>query len=171
MTLEKEETAGLPLFNSAFETGVRAVVVLDSAFPKSFDRQRLIWFDHLVVHTKDVGGPESLHPPIPSRAQELLVRTKIVERGVGLMRLRGLVTASVETEGLFYSATEAAGPFVEHLSTSYGKRLRTAAEWLFREFGSMSFEELRSVVDTHFDRWSLEFQSLTTRADLGDVPQ
>ena len=43
----------VPLFNSPLETGVRAVVVLDAAFPRCFDLAHLTWFDHLVVHTRD----------------------------------------------------------------------------------------------------------------------
>jgi hypothetical protein len=34
-------TPGVALFNGALETGVRAVVVLDAAFPRSFDLARL----------------------------------------------------------------------------------------------------------------------------------
>ena len=36
----------VPLFNSPLETGVRAVVVLDAAFPRCFDLAHLTWFDH-----------------------------------------------------------------------------------------------------------------------------
>ena len=52
-------------FNSPLETGVRAVAILVAAFPQSFDLQRLLAFEHLLVHTGDVGGPPSLHPPSP----------------------------------------------------------------------------------------------------------
>ena len=59
----------LPLFNSALETGVRALVFLNAAFPRVFDLSQLTWFDHLVVHTADVGGPKSLHPDLPQRIE------------------------------------------------------------------------------------------------------
>ena len=35
------------------------VVVLDAAYPRSFDIAKLTWCDHLVVHTADIDGPSS----------------------------------------------------------------------------------------------------------------
>lgn len=57
-----DEPQNAVLFNSPLETGVRAVVVLNAAYPKAFDLSQVTWFDHLVVHTSDIGGPKSLHP-------------------------------------------------------------------------------------------------------------
>ena len=54
------------LFNSPLETGVRSVVLLHAATPRSFDLTHLTWLDHLVVHTQYLpNGPDSLHPDIP----------------------------------------------------------------------------------------------------------
>jgi|SRR5258708_6684097 hypothetical protein len=68
------EISNVALFNGSLETGMRAIVVLDAAYPRSFDLAWLTWCDHLVVHTADIGGPPSLHPDIPQRTGELLVR-------------------------------------------------------------------------------------------------
>ena len=84
------------LFNSVLETGVRSVVILNAAHPFSFDLLHLTWFDHLVVHTADVGGPESLHPDLPQRSGELLVRRRLVEDGVTMMRRLHLVDRTFE---------------------------------------------------------------------------
>src|ERR1700724_3559144 len=100
-----------PLFNSSLETGVRAVVVLDAAFPRAFDLSQLTWLDHLVVHTADIGGPDSLHPDIPQRTGELLVRRRLVEGGLTLMRRLHLVDTNTTDEGIVYSAREEAAPF------------------------------------------------------------
>lgn len=70
------------LFNSPLETGVRAIVVLNAAYPRAFDVTEIAWFDHLVVHTGDIGGPQSLHPDVPQRSGELLVRRRLVEDGL-----------------------------------------------------------------------------------------
>jgi len=73
------------------ETGVRSVILLDTAYPRSFDLMQLTWLDHLVVHTADIDGPKSLHPNIPQRNGELLVRRSLVEEGLTLMRRKGLL--------------------------------------------------------------------------------
>ncbi len=100
-----------PLFNSPLETGVRAVVALDAAFPRCFDLAHLTWFDHLVVHTGDIGGPTSLHPDIPQRTGELLVRRRLVEDGLNLMRRVHLVEAQITERGIVYQAREEASAF------------------------------------------------------------
>lgn len=51
------------VFNSPLETGVRAVIVLATCYPKALTLDELVALDHLVVHTADIGGPTSLHPP------------------------------------------------------------------------------------------------------------
>ncbi|MDO9714172.1 ABC-three component system middle component 2 [Paracraurococcus lichenis] len=75
-------------FNSALETGVRALAILAEAHPSAYDLQRLLYFDYLVVHSQDADGPESLHPNTPLRNGELLVRRGIIERGLLLLLTR-----------------------------------------------------------------------------------
>ena len=58
-----------PVFNTPFETGVRSVVVLTSAYPAELALDQLTALDHLVVHTGDlIDGPDSLHPAEAARA-------------------------------------------------------------------------------------------------------
>jgi hypothetical protein len=53
-TMTDERRNQLP-FNSALETGIRSVGILVAAYPRAFDLQQLVAFDHLVVHTGDIG--------------------------------------------------------------------------------------------------------------------
>src|SRR5215471_18070829 len=99
------------LFNGALETGVRAVIVLGAAHPRAFDIAKLCWCDHLVVHTSDINGPPSLHPDIPQRTGELLVRRRLVEDGVNLMRRLHLINSATTDSGIVYTATDGASAF------------------------------------------------------------
>ena len=83
----KNEAHECLTFNSPLEAGIRSVGLLVASYPKCFDIQQLVVFDYLVVHTGDINGPESLHPQIPLRSTELLVRRKLVENGLLLMSL------------------------------------------------------------------------------------
>jgi hypothetical protein len=147
-----------PLFNSALETGVRAVVVLDAAYPQAFDLSQLTWLDHLVVHTADIGGPQSLHPDIPQRTGELLVRRRLVEDGLDLMRRLHLVDTDTSEAGIVYTAREEASAFVESLRSSYARELRTRAEWLAGYLNTISRDELAKLVSDRIGRWAVEFQ-------------
>jgi hypothetical protein len=153
-----DEEGQMPLFNSALETGVRAVVILDAAYPKALDLEHLTWCDHLVVHTSDIGGPESLHPDIPQRTGELLVRRRLVDDGVKLMRRLHMIDADVGDAGIRYRASEDAQAFVETLRTEYSADLKRRAVWLAQFINRMSDTSLSQLISTRIDRWAVEFQ-------------
>src|ERR1035438_1081158 len=87
-------------FNSPIETGVRALILLAESYPDQLDLQRLLEFDYILVHTKDVDGPPSIHPALPLRSGELLVRRQLIERGLMLMMSGGLVGRYATPNGL-----------------------------------------------------------------------
>jgi hypothetical protein len=148
----------VPLFNSALETGVRAVVILDAVHPRAFDLTHLTWCDHLVVHTSDVGGPESLHPDIPQRTGELLVRRRLVEDGIKLMRRLHMIDAEVGDRGIAYRASEDASAFVEALRSEYSSELKHRAVWLASFLTKRSDADLAGLIAERIGRWAVEFQ-------------
>jgi len=149
---------GVPLFNGALETGVRAAVVLNAVYPRSFDLSHLTWFDHLVVHTADIGGPPSLHPDIPQRTGELLVRRRLVEDGINLMRRLHLIDAQTTKNGILYQAREDASAFSDSLRSAYGLELKERADWLANYIGNKSEKEVAALIADRIGRWSVEFQ-------------
>ncbi|MES9994008.1 MAG: ABC-three component system middle component 2 [Candidatus Thiodiazotropha sp.] len=151
-----DQDALLP-FNSALETGIRCVGILVAAYPQTLDLQRLVAFDYIVVHTGDVDGPDSLHPSLPMRSAELLVRRQFVERGLLLMISRGLVERHATDEGITYRAGEFADTFLTSLTAPYLKKLRERAAWVVEMFGNLDEESLRETMSGFFDRWIEEF--------------
>ncbi|MCG8466451.1 MAG: hypothetical protein MI750_16610 [Xanthomonadales bacterium] len=147
------------IFNSSLETGVRTLIVLVASHPVSLDLKRLIDFDYLVVHSGDVEGPESLHPPIPMREGEMLVRRNVVESGLMLMMSRGLVERVVTDHGMKYRASDTAMPFINCLTVPYILELRDRADWVIGMFGQCSEAEVNGIISRFFDKWASEFQS------------
>jgi hypothetical protein len=137
------------LFNTPIETGMRALCLLRSAFPNDVSIDRLAVLDHVVVHTGDFGGPESLHPPSPLRVAEPLVRRELVRRGLQLLKARGLVAEVICENGLLWRAADAADPFVECFGTEYNTRLRDCAQWTWSRFGSFSESDLAKFFGDH----------------------
>lgn len=156
--LTRGEESSVPLFNSALETGVRAAVVLDAVYPRAFDLAHLTWFDHLVVHSSDFGGPESLHPDIPQRTGELLVRRRLVEEGLGLMRRLHLIDAKVAAQGIVFRAREEASAFVDSLRSNYGRALRERTLWLAQYLNENDESAIAELIEQHIGRWTVEFQ-------------
>lgn len=147
------------LFNSPLETGVRSVLILNAAYPLGFDLTQLTWLDHLVVHTGDISGPDSLHPDIPQRAGELVVRRSMVEEGLKLMQKLHLIDSKFTNEGILYSASEDSSLFVQLVRTSYGKALKERSEWLVKYVAKQKREKLASLINEKVGRWTIEFQA------------
>jgi hypothetical protein len=160
MAQEVSETdvGRIPLFNSPLETGVRAVIVLDATFPRCFDLAHLTWFDHLVVHTRDIDGPASLHPDIPQRTGELLVRRRLVEEGLNLMRRVHLVDSRVTEHGIVYQAREEAAAFADSLRSDYARALKDRAKWLADYLSRVPDADIEALIARRIDRWAIEFQ-------------
>ena len=147
-------------FNSPLETGLRALAMLVSAYPRSFDLQRLVDFDYIIVHSGDLGGPASMHAPLPSRASELVVRREIVDAGLTLMMSRGLVARLATTDGIQYIATDSASSFLSSLSASYTLQLKDRAEWIASNFAHLGHEQMRAAMRRVSREWSNQFQPI-----------
>lgn len=151
-------SSGIELFNSPLETGVRALVVLNAAYPMMFDLSQLTWLDHLVVHTADIKGPDSLHPDLPHRTGELLVRRHVIEESLILMRRLHLVDVVADDYGIRYQASEEAYPFVELMRSPYAQALKERAKWLAENICTLDAHQLEELVTEKIGRWKVEFQ-------------
>lgn len=153
-------------FNSALETGIRTLAILVAAYPKAHDLHRLVQYDYLTVHSADADGPPSLHPPLPLRSNELLVRRQIVERGLLLIASGGLVRRVSDNLGFLYVAEDAAGAFLSNLRTEYLSGVKERAQWVVDTFDSLTADQLDSVVKRLFEAWTTEFLPVELGAQL-----
>ena len=146
-------------FNSPIETGMRALILLAESYPEQLDLQRILEFDYIMVHTGDVDGPPSIHPALPLRSGELLVRRQLIERGLMLLTSRGLISRHATPNGFMYQAEDDAGPFIDSLSAEYLDDLKNRAVWVVDRFSEMSDQDIRIMLTTVYDQWSREFQT------------
>jgi hypothetical protein len=147
-------------FNGPLEAGIRAVSILGAAYPCTYDLQRLVALDYLLVHTGDIDGPANLHPPTPMHSAELLVRRKLVEQSLLLMMTRNLVVREVTPDGIKYAAGENAATFLTSVSSSYLQALKERASWLVSVLGDLSDDSFKQVMRRFFDKWVEEFQQI-----------
>jgi hypothetical protein len=154
-----EPTQAVQTFNSPIETGIRALILLAESYPKQLDLQRILEFDYLMVHSGDVDGPPSIHPALPLRSGELLVRRQLIERGLLLMISRGLVNRHATQNGFLYQAEDDAGPFLDALMADYLDDLKDRAVWVVDRFSEMSDHDIRVMLTSVYDQWTREFQT------------
>ena len=152
-------TDGIPSpFNSALETGVRTLAILIACYPKAHDLGRLVQYDYLTVHSADADGPPSLHPPLPLRSGELLVRRGLIESGLRLMMSRSLVRRELRVQGVLYAAEDSAASFLDNINSHYVVALRSRADWVAATFDDLSADDLDAIVKRLFEAWTIEFQ-------------
>lgn len=147
-------------FNGPLEAGLRLVTLLGTAYPRAFDLHRLTAFDYLLVHTGDIGGPSSLHPPAPLQSAEMLVRRELLERALMLMMTRDLIEREAHSSGIRYTAGENAAPFMASLESDYLLALKNRAEWLVDELGDLSDDDFRASMREFYSHWVEEFQAV-----------
>lgn len=146
-------------FNSPVEVGVRVLDVLVESYPRALGLGRLVLLDHLVLNTADVDGPESLHPPLPTRIGQLTTKRTSVDRGIRVLLNAGLARAFATADGLTYLADDSSLHFLGMLESGYAARLQERARWVVSEFGDFSEEELRALFRDIFQAWVEEFDS------------
>ena len=145
-------------FNSAIECGLRSLVILEHAFPRDYDLQRLVFYDYLLVHSGDAGGPASIHPATPHRSGEVLVKRHFLEQGLLLMMSRALVLREYDRSGIIYSASDNATPFLDGLESRYVNLLKKRAIWIIEEFDNYNDKDLEQFFHNNLDRWGGEFE-------------
>lgn len=146
-------------FNGPVEIGLRAISILNDAFPSAYSLQRIVIFDYLSVHSDDIsGGPEGLHPQTPHRNGELLVRRNVVQKGLLLYMARGLAVQKFRLNGIVYAATEKTGSFLDVLQSEYIFELRKRTRWLVETFSDMDDDHLNTFICKHLGAWGAEFE-------------
>jgi hypothetical protein len=135
-------------------------MLLSEAYPAHLDLNRLVLLDHGVLHSADLGGPESLHPPLPIRAGELGMKRTTIEQGLQVMIRAGLAEMQVGEEGIQFVASDRAYGFVNLLASEYAAGLHSRAVWVVNHFEDLSEPSLREQMRGIFDTWSEEFEHI-----------
>jgi hypothetical protein len=146
---------------------LRLLFVLNAADGAAFDLQRLVSYDYLLVHSGDVsGGPRSLHPAVPFRGSELLVKRDLVQIGLNQMFARELLVKSFDVSGIAYRSTELTGAFLRLMHTTYADALRERSTWVVSNFRHLNDREFERYMANRIGRWGAEFDRLTAINDL-----
>lgn len=150
-------------FNSPFELGVRMVYLLNSLQPAGADLQKLVLLDYAIVYSDDLGGPPSLHTPVPYRGSEYLSRRDLIAQSLYLMSTRGLVAVAMDETGITYFAGDTARSMVGALTSPYLRELEDRCRWAAAAFASLSSKDMTERFAQQGRLWGAEFESATAR--------
>ncbi|WP_175748870.1 ABC-three component system middle component 2 [Burkholderia pyrrocinia] len=148
------------LFNTPFELGLRMVYLLFALRPGGADLQKLVLLDYAIVYSEDLGGPESLHTPVPYRNAELFSRRERIEQGLYLMSTRGLIDVVLDESGMTYVAGTSSFTLVGSLSSKYWRDLQKRCVWVAERFGSVSTNDLLNLFADSGHLWGAELETV-----------
>lgn len=151
----------LPMpFNSAFELGIRMAMLLLAIRPERADLQKLVLLDYALVYSADLGGPSSLHTPVPQRGSELFSRRSRIQQGLYLMSSKEVVEVSFSKEdGIEYGAGRACRTFVTALTYEYFRQMEVRAAWVADSFGKSTSNQLTEIWEREGRFWGAEIES------------
>lgn len=133
------------VFNSPLELGVRMVYLLFALNPRKSDIQRLVYFDYAAIYSADLGGPSSLHTPVPLRGGEYASRREVIEEGLYLMASRSFVDVTADEGGISYCVGENGPSLVGLMGGYYSKELALRCKWVADHLGGKSTKELERL--------------------------
>lgn len=149
--------------NGPLEVAVRVLMVLVEAFPERLDLNRLVLLDHGLLHSADLGGPQSLHPAVPIRAGELGIKRQLVHGGVEVLVRSGLAQMETRVDGIRFWAGESAEGFARLLESEYARALSSRASWVVSQFADLDDDAMRAAMRRVSGHWSEEFERVQTQ--------
>lgn len=164
----KKKSRPVATFNSPFELGVRMVYLLNSLQPAGADLQKLVLLDYAVVYSADLGGPPSLHTPVPYRGSEYLSRRDLIAQGLYLMSTRGLVNVAMDETGITYVAGDSARAMVGALTAPYLRDLQRRCQWAAFAFVELNSQQMTERFAQQGHLWGAEFEGVGLRGIDGD---
>ena len=151
----------IKVFNNEIEMGLRILVILKCVYPKSLDVEMINYYDYFSLHSKDVGGEESLHADVPNRSGELSVKRGLMQESLKMLVLKGLVERRYTQSGIEYISSEEVAPLIDNLSATYTQDLVKSTTWVCNHFNNMSNKKIRSFVLNNKHKWGSEISYCT----------
>jgi len=147
------------VFNNEIEMGLRILVILKCIYPRSLDREMINYYDYFSLHSKDIGGEESLHADVPNRSGELSVKRGLIERSLKMLLLRGLVKYEYpknKRNGFEYIVTKNGASLIDNLNESYTQNLISHVTWVCYHFKDKSYRDIKLFVAQNEKKWNSE---------------
>lgn len=145
-------------FNNDVDTGLRMLCLLNKSHPKSFDLQKLIYLDYIMIHSGDIDeNIQSIHPPVPYRTGELLIKRSIIQNGLELFISRNLIEIKYTKFGIEYKASEESSTFIETLEEQYFVKVNERASWAVDKFSYWDNKELKFFLKDNIEKISNDF--------------
>lgn len=112
------------LLNGSLESSLRILYILDKFQELRFNVNEIVLLDYYIIHLHDFEkSSQSIHPPIPNRENELLVRREQVIKGIQFLESRSLIQVNYTKYGIKYSTNKLANFLIKYMESDYAEKL------------------------------------------------
>ncbi len=152
----KSPSSQVRLYNSPLELGMRALIILRH-HSAMIDLDKLMYLDHLALHTEDIGGPPSLNAPIPNREVQIFARKQLLQQGLTILLSKQLISVITSSDGIGYAINKTGQKFLEYFTSDYFINLNSTVQWVTERFQQLSTQRLGAFINTQLGLMSSEF--------------
>ena len=147
------------IYNSNFEIAIRILLILRAIPSKQSSIHRLMILDHLALNTFDIGGPASLHAPVPNRGVQVYSRKELIQSSIELLVSKELLEVKPTPRGINYLISDFGIQYLTYFESKYFVLLSERVDWISGKFGKLSEDELNLFVKENLPKWREEFIS------------
>ena len=147
------------IYNSTFEISIRVLVLLKIIEKEYLSIDELMIYDYLTLNSYDVGGPASLHAPVPNRGVQVFSKKNLIKESISFLLSKELVVINNNENGIFYAINNNGMLLLEYFESDYYKKLLFKIRWVNSEFGMTSRKELDQFVKSNISEWGAEFMA------------
>lgn len=152
------EIRNVNVFNSPLEIGFRTLYILNAIYPTEIDLNRLVIYDYFLLNSGDFpNGPTSLHPPIPHRSAQIIIKPLIMKNALSLMISKDLLDIVFCLDGIKYKSNDLTKKFIELQENEYSSKIFEISKWIKKQFGDYSDEKINLLVENNIPNWGGEF--------------
>lgn len=136
------------LFNTPFETGLRAMLILYTTQRQGITIDRIAAYDFMTIYGNDLGVAEkNLHGINHFSFSELTSKRVTCSEGVKAFVLDGLISVSRNKNGFIYSLTSSGKRYVEALDSDYKKQYLKIVNKVHSKYGQVPEAELINTIN------------------------
>jgi hypothetical protein len=147
----------LKLFNTPIEFSLRCLVILNKIGSGGCELEKLMYFEYLSLNTFDIGGPRSLHAPIPNRGVQVYSRKSLVQKGITILLAKELIHVNQTKNGFYYSINKVGARFLELMDSQYFIELSERVDWVLKRFNNLTTFQIKEFIDRNIESWGGEF--------------
>jgi len=154
------EIINTKIFNTPIEISLRLLLIISTNGESGISLDRLLIYDYLILNSGDIeDAPASLHPALPSRSSQLLVKRELVQKALQILSSKELLKIKFSKKGILYCPTKLSLPFIKYFESEYFLELNIRVKWVVEKFNTKTNKQLDNYINSNLSKWGSEFIS------------